>query len=473
MKQLKTLRVRFALWVAALLLVALILFGIFVYINMAHGLLSAVDDSLLLSASQAIASVNIGNGEINFTDSVPEGTTTANLLKRGLTIRFLSPKGDMLQSSGPYQAVQVDARALAAAVDGRATFVSFSDRQKSDSVRMYTAPVIENDQLVGIIQVAQSLGFVQDTLDHLLVALLLATPLLVFLAGLGGYYLAARALAPIDAMTHTARRISAEDLSARLKLPAFDDEVGRLASTLDEMLDRLDKSFRRERRFTADASHELRTPLAAMQTILSVIRHKQRKPEDYKRALADIAEETDRMRTLTEDLLFLARSDQKLPAMDERVNLSHLLVDTVESLRPLVEKKGLIFNVSVSEDIIVIGNTDSLIRLFINLLDNAVKYTHQGEIKLIAEKNQETIQVKVSDTGVGIAAQDLPYIFDRFYRIDTSRSTRGSGLGLSIAQEIVHQHRGTLTVKSQVGQGTEFKVNLPINAVIQADLMRQ
>jgi signal transduction histidine kinase len=291
----------------------------------------------------------------------------------------------------------------------------------------------------------------------------------LIISAFSGYYLAARALSPIDRITQTAQRISAEDLSARLNPQKTDDEVGRLAATFDNMLARLENAFRRERQFTADASHELRTPMAATQAILGVTLEKDRTPQEYRQALRDISEETDRLQGLVENLLFLARGDQRNPAPFELIDFSHLLLDTTETLRPLVEAKGLRFDVSVPEEITLIGNTDGLIRLFINLLDNAIKFTSHGEIRLLAWKGEEFVRIKVSDTGSGIPDQDLPNIFDRFYRVDTSRSTQGSGLGLSIAQEIVHQHAGELTVTSRVGQGTDFTVCLPIATPVQAE----
>jgi heavy metal sensor kinase len=462
MKHLKTLRVRFAMWVAALLLAGLVAFGVFVYTSLAHSLSSAVDDSLRLSASQATAAVNNENGQINFSDSLPEDASATDLVEHGLTIRILSVKGDVVQAVGPYRSIPVDATVLAAANAGRSSFLTIADPQGNDAVRIYTEPILQNNQPVGIIQVAQDLGNVRDTLDRLLTALLLATPLLVGLAGFGGYYLATRALKPIDSMTRTARRISAQDLSARLNIPATDDEVGRLAATLDEMLGRLDESFRRERQFTADASHELRTPLAAMQAILTVIRQERRTPEDYERALDDLAEETNRLRMLTEDLLHLARGDIRNITVKETVDLSTLLQDVSESLRPLAETKGLYLDCAIPEGFRITGDTDGLIRLFVNLIDNAIQFTEHGGITLTANReDQGNLSVSIEDTGSGIEPEHLPHIFDRFYRVDKSRASRGAGLGLAIALEIARAHGGTIRVNSEIGKGTKFVVQFP------------
>ncbi len=212
-----------------------------------------------------------------------------------------------MQGFGPYQNLPISAQSLATARLNQSTFSTQIDPGGESTVRIYSAPIFENNSLVGIVQVGQSLANVQDTLTRLLTAILLGAPLLVIATGLGGYYLAGRALFPIDQITHTAERISAEDLSTRLGLPRTNDEVGRLAATFDHMIGRLDEAFRRERQFTADASHELRTPLSAMLAIIGVIREEPRSQEDYEKALDDIGEEAERLRTLTEELLNLAR----------------------------------------------------------------------------------------------------------------------------------------------------------------------
>ena len=458
----QTLRFRFALWVAGLLCAVLIVFSSFVYFSLKNGLLTSIDDSLRLNATQANAAVNFENGQINFTDSVPEGPTASDLAERGLTIRILSPRGDLIEAFGPYRNLPVSASSLNAARQNQSEFFTITDSGVSEPVRFYSAPIIQNGGLAGIVQVAQSLGPVNDTLTRLLTTILLGTPLLIAIAGFGGYFLAARALTPIDKMTRTAQRISAEDLSARLELPGTNDEVGRLAATFDHMIQRLDEAFQRERQFTSDASHELRTPLAAMQAIISVIRQERRSPEDYEQALDDLAEETDRMKSLTEDLLKLARNDTNNSYVFEPLDLSVLLTDLNESLQTLAENKGLVIKREIEDNVIITGDSDALIRLFVNLLDNAIKYTREGEIKTSLHRaNDGSVEVSIKDSGQGIPQEDLPHIFERFYRVEQSRSTRGTGLGLSIASQIAQAHGGEISAKSVTGKGATFTVRLP------------
>lgn len=452
MTRLRTLRVRFALWTSGLLLATLTVFGAFVYFNMARGLSAALDNSLTINASQVAAGLNIDNGRLILSDSLIESPENADLRGSGFTIRILTPEGSVIQEFGLYHNLPVSS-AL--------SFSTFTDSSSQTNIRVYTQPVYDNNQLVAIVQVAQSLDDMEDILDKLLTTLLISIPILVTIAGFSGYFLASRALAPIDHITITARRISAEDLSARLIIPATNDEVGRLSQTFNDMLVRLEDSFQRERQFTNDASHELRTPLTAMQAILGMIRENRRSPEEYEQAIDDLSEETDRLQTLVENLLRLARGDKSKSNEFEKVNLSTLLEDVSDSLRPLAETKSLVLRCETADNLTVLGDSDELIRLFVNLLDNAIKYSERGAINISARQVDSIIEIKVSDTGIGIAPEHIPHIFDRFYRVDKSRTEYGSGLGLAIAEEIINVHGGSIKVHSNIDRGTTFTVNLP------------
>jgi len=425
---------------------------------MARGLYASKDDSLTLNASQFTASLNIEGSQIIISDSFQEKPENADLRERGYTIQILSPQADVLQTFGFHHE-------LLPAVSSAPAFPFFSTIDEPATgikLRVYTTPVIEGGHLIAILQVAQSLEDVKVTLQRLRLILLISVPLLVIISGLSGYWLAARALHPIDQITSTARRISAEDLSARLDLPDTNDEVGRLASTLNDMLFRLDASFQRERQFTTDASHELRTPLTAMQAVLGMIREKPRSGKEYQQALDDLSEEVDRLRTLTEDLLQLARGEGKKASAFQPVELSVLIGDVSDSMHPLIQAKGLGFQREIEDHLCLRGDSDDLIRLFVNLLDNAIKFTEQGEISITAGLREDGINIVIQDTGIGIDAKYLRYIFDRFYRIDGARTTRGSGLGLAIAKEIVQRHGGKIEAASTLNQGSVFTIYFPV-----------
>jgi heavy metal sensor kinase len=307
----------------------------------------------------------------------------------------------------------------------------------------------------------QSLGGAEEALDRLRTVLLIGIGVFSLLAGFAGYFLAGRALAPIDEITDTARRISTEDLTARLDLPDTGDEVSRLANTFDEMLARIESGFARERQFTSDASHELRTPLTAMKTILNVMRDGERPTQEYREALDDLAEETDRLQGLVENLLQLARGEKGLKLHREEIDLSLLLADVADSLRPLADNKQLNLTYDLPASLVISGDTDQLIRLIVNLLDNAIKYTEQGTVTVSARASEGNAIIEVADTGIGISREHLPHIFKRLYTVDPARSSGGAGLGLSIAKQIVQAHGGRIGVQSEVGSGTKFTVSLP------------
>ncbi|MCK6626505.1 MAG: ATP-binding protein [Anaerolineae bacterium] len=459
MKPWQTLRARFALWTATLLLAALLLFSIFIYIRTAQNLTDVVDGELKLAASQVTAEMDIPDGEIVPLDDFLKNMPNPSLLEQGFSFRALDLAGQIFQQYGPYQALP-QPQTQFTTPNQPGIFTTLTDAATRHPLRIYTAPIVQdNQQVVGVIQVTQNLNGMNQTLNQLLVTLLIGGPLLVIIAGAGGYFLAARTLAPIDKITRTAQQISAQDLSARLNLPHTADETGRLAATFDLMLARLEDAFQRERRFTADASHELRTPLAAMQTILSSTLARRRTPAEYEQVLADLGEETERLRTLVEGLLHLTHSDAARPIMKDQVNLSLLLADVTDSLRLLAEDKGLVLTAHLPENLTVTGDSDALIRLFVNLLDNAIKYTEQGKITVTARPQPSgLVEVIIADTGVGIAAEHLPHIFERFYRVDPSRATTGTGLGLAIALSVAQAHGGAIGVESKVGQGTVFTI---------------
>jgi heavy metal sensor kinase len=337
-----------------------------------------------------------------------------------------------------------------------------------DDVRVYHQPIRADDgSLTGWLQIAQDFDR-RHIMGALRGHLCLVTPLVLLLAGVGGIFLASRALRPIDQVTRTAQMINTTDLHQRLNYRGPDDEVGRLAMMFDGMLDRLQAGFERERCFTGDAAHELRTPLTALKGHIGVILSQPRPPGEYVETLHDLEQQVDRLIRLSTDLLFMARLEYGQPQNTaESIALSDLLSVLQDQIKPLAEAKTLSLTSHVEPDITVQGNMDLLIRLFLNLLDNAIKYTPTGgSITIHAQNSGDEIQVAIRDTGPGIPADQLPHLFQRFYRVERDRARReadqgGAGLGLAIAREIAHLHNGQITVESAIGQGSTFTVHLP------------
>lgn len=291
-------------------------------------------------------------------------------------------------------------------------------------------------------------------------------PVLIVFATLGGYWISRRALAPVDRITLDARAISANNLSARLAVPPAKDELQRLSQTLNEMLDRIESSFTGIRQFTADASHELRAPLALIQTAAEFSLRRDRSREELLEAMRKILRETHRTSQLVENLLFLARADASAIVFEPRVvDLTSLLADLKDEALTLAGSRQCAISFQLpNTPVEVTGDDNSLCRLFLILIDNAVKYTPaRGRISIALSSGSNGAVIAVCDSGIGIAKDDLPLIFDRFWRADKVRSREfgGTGLGLSIAQRIVQQHAGHLTAESELGKGSTFSVWLP------------
>ena len=330
--------------------------------------------------------------------------------------------------------------------------------------RVRIVPIEQNGQPTGALEVGRA-DTVAETLRSLLWILGVAYPAVLVIATFGGIFLAARALSPIDRVTRLARRISAEDLSQRLNLRLPDDEVGRLARTFDEMIARLDDAFRRQRQFTADASHELRTPLTAIKGQVEVALTRPRQQAAYREVLQAVNEEVDRLIRLVGSLLTLARADAgQIPIASESVNLQDLVDAAVEQVQPAAQERNINLTIVTGPTSTLQGDEDLLLQLLLNLLGNAIKYTPAGGSVTVGWNiDGKQVELWVRDTGVGIAPEHLPRIFDRFYRVDKARSRAegGSGLGLSISRWIAEAHGGSISVESAPDQGSVFIVRLP------------
>ncbi|MDE3172787.1 MAG: HAMP domain-containing histidine kinase [Gemmatimonadota bacterium] len=310
-----------------------------------------------------------------------------------------------------------------------------------------------------------------DLAPQLLIGTMLLLAPLVLLVSLGAaYYLAGRAFKPVDLLINEVEAITdGRSLHRRLPTDSADDELGRLAETLNRMIARLQASFGALRRFTADASHELKTPLTVLRADIERAMHPGTPQADRLVALEEAMQEITRMADLVDSLLTLARADEgRFDLHRAPVHLEPIVRDVSETATILGEDAGLTVTLPLVEDAVVLGDAARLRQLFLNLLTNAIKYTPRGgrvEVTL-SHRNNNSVAFAVRDTGLGISAADLPYVFERFWRADRVRSRAsergGFGLGLAIAQWIVQAHGGTLTVQSRLGRGSVFTVLLPM-----------
>jgi len=452
------LRLRLTLWYVLLLALTVIIFGTYVHVRLERSVIAQTDTTLRTAISDAAASVDTSSNRLSFRTTPSDQATIRRLEQTGIAARLITPDGMVRGSFGREMALP----ATAPIASGIRTLSTGEADWRVDSQQIATP----DRGPVGWLQVGASLGSEQTVLETLFTQALLGLPLVLLLAGLGGMLLAYWALHPIDQMTRTAQSVSARDLTQRIKYKGPADEMGRLAITFDRMLDRLQAGFARERRFTADVSHELRTPLTAIKGRIGVTLDRPRTAAEYAETLKNIERETDRLIRLSHDLLFLSRLEQAELSHDfQQIDLGELLETIADHMRPLTDARDISLRLDLAPNLVTRGDFDHLTRLFLNLLDNAMKYTPPaGQVTVGAARQAAQIRVTISDTGAGIPPEALPHLFERFYRVadDRSRETGGAGLGLAIGDEIARAHGGMLAVQSEVGQGTTFTVVLPV-----------
>jgi len=314
------------------------------------------------------------------------------------------------------------------------------------------------------VHVVEPLRDTMESLEEYRDTLLLMLPVALLLTTTAGYWMSRRALEPVEQIRREVEGIDPGDLAARLQVPATEDELARLARTLNAMLGRIEGGFRAVQQFTADASHELRAPLALIQTAGEVSLRKERTREELAEVLRRVVREARHMSKLVESLLELARGDARERRAElAAVDLAGLVRELCGELRPVAEAKGLTLAVDGPEgELAVLGEATELRRLVLILLDNAMKYTEAGGIDVAVQRAEGGVALTVRDTGIGIEASALPHVFDRFWRADKvrSRAEGGVGLGLALAAQIVKRHGGKITVESEPGAGTKFLVML-------------
>ena len=316
-----------------------------------------------------------------------------------------------------------------------------------------------------LIQAAATLTPNARALRELVVIVLTLGPLALVCALGGGYWLARKALAPVDRMAAKAAEITSTRLDRRLDEPVTEDELCYLARTFNAMIAQLQRSFEEVRRFTADAAHELRTPLAAMRTEAEVALRSPRSPERDGHVLEDSTQEIERLSRLVSHLLFLSREDTGIGIRDfQPVQLDDVVREVGEHMQVAAREKGVKLMVDLPERCQVSGNADRLRQLVFNLLDNAIKYTPaDGTVSVSGKPSNGKALVSIIDTGIGIPADHLPHVFDRFYRVDAARSseTDGTGLGLAICRSIAETHGGSIEIESTLSRGTRITLSLP------------
>ena len=304
----------------------------------------------------------------------------------------------------------------------------------------------------------------QDRVSRMTWSIVLAGVSVLCIGLVGGWWFSKRAIEPIERMSWTAQHISGSSLSERIELSGFDTELEGLGASLNTMLDRLGSAFEQQRQFTADASHEFRTPLSVMLASSELALSKPRSAEEYREQLVKCQRAATRMRELGDSMLMLARLDANKSLEKKPVEMVPILEESIESMRPLAEEKGLRVEKDFQQSQLH-ANRSMLRQAIDNLLSNAIKYNQpDGQVSVRCKQVEQRIEIEIEDNGIGIPEAAIPKLFDRFYRVDESRSREagGTGLGLSIANQIILCHGGTIGVSSIVGKGTIVRIALPL-----------
>ena len=333
-------------------------------------------------------------------------------------------------------------------------------------VRSITFPVMSDGGLSRIIQVFSPLEQISEILRHILLILCVSIPLAILLFGYGGWFLAGVALKPVDLITRSARKITAENLGHRLEVVNPEDEIGQLASTFNTTLANLENSFKRTRQFSIDVSHELRTPLTILRGETELGLKLAKTPDEFRELLQSNLDEIKQMSQIMEDLLFLSKAEEGGLYLDlQEIELYEFLLELVQPLTQIAQATEVSVALQGTPPVVIRGDRGRLRQVFLSLLENALKYNHAGGSIIVAlTPEADHVRVSVKDTGPGITEEHLPFIFDRFYRIDRSRNRAygGSGLGLSLAKSFTAAHGGRIEVSSESGKGSVFTVILPL-----------
>ena len=449
-----SVRVTLALWYIAAMVVVLAVYAVIVFTFVSRSVSTALDDRLRDDFQWAN----------EMAEQRPDGTLTwfdgdTGDGQDSPWLQVWTPTGELLfRTMAAERSPLQESERLARNADNRIVSVPTiwtAVRVLSGRSTIVGKPVV--------IQVARSEAPMRSNLRDLRFVLMLGLPLGVAIAGLGGYTLARRALAPVDRMADRARSITADRLSDRLPIDNPNDELGRLAAVFNDTLGRLELSFDRMRQFTSDVSHEVRTPLTAIRTVGEVGLRERRDEASYRSVIGSMLEEADRLSSLVDKLLTLSRAETGLAKTAvETVNLTDLAEDVASQLAVLAEEKSQKVTVEPLGRPERLADRTALRQCLINLLDNAIKHTPVGgEIRIRVADSRGSAHIEVSDTGPGIAPELQARIFDRFYRGSREPGSTGAGLGLAIAKQAVEANGGHLTLVTASESGSTFRITLP------------
>ncbi len=453
------------------LFVILSALGVFLYFSLGKIVYNSIDFSLLSRAKSLATLVNIENNktEFNFSDEViwkynsPRSKSFFQI--RRLNGNTLEKSASLGISELPFSAKKNQTNFRTIILDGEpARLINFYVSGINRHNNKEKGSIANNKGHALVIQCAENIEDKIDLLQSYGIILFLSILFTMGISASGGFLIAKKALTPLKKISETIDRISESNLTERIEHETIPDELSDMAYSFNHTFDRLERSFNRQNQFIADASHELRTPLSVILSQSEIALRKERSPEEYRSALDAVMGAAGMMSEIVGKLLALTRlSEDKMNLRFENIDLHKIISESIKLLNSLAEQKGIVVNISADEHCRTTGDRAALLALFVNLLENSIKYNvPQGKIDIFIKKETDFIVTEIRDTGIGIPEGDIDKVFDRFYRVDKSRSKErgGTGLGLSICKEITKLHSGKTEIKSIVGEGTIVSVYL-------------
>jgi heavy metal sensor kinase len=464
-----TVRARLTAWYVAVLAVTLILFELGVYAVLSQTLHNTVDEALTASIETTTTSLSndIAEGQ---SPTEAARATVNELSTRQIAVAVFDVNGRLMASRDEDDDVRPQLPHDGAIPDAEPRV--YEADQDDDRVRVGILRIrVRPDVDPFIVHVSAPLESVEEDLEDMRTMLLSSIPLVLLVAGGAGWFMARKSLRPVVLMADRAREIGATNLDQRLPIANARDELGRLASTFNELLSRISTAFTQQRQFMADASHELKTPLATIRAATDVtLQQPARNEEEYRDALRMIGDQAQRLSSIVEDMFTLARADAgHLPLRHTPFYLDELVVDVAAAATIRGSASNVRVRVSGATELACIGDEELIRRMVTNLVDNALRYSPAGEsVEVALEQERDRARIRVTDRGEGIPVDAQPHIFERFYRADKARSRAlaggGAGLGLAIARWVAEAHGGTLTLFSSTATGTTFVAELPCRA---------
>jgi signal transduction histidine kinase len=452
-----SLRLKMTLWYSISLLVVMSLMYTTIHFTLRETMTKSAESIVKAYSAQASSYIDAENGTVKLDENMPEA-------KEEVYFKIYNSANQTVYAYGVSDALGNIAPAFdktrVLSVDGTKWI-------------LYDQKIDEDDSSIGWIRSVKSLKYIDDTLNNLLFIFLCLCPVFLAITLLTGYFLVRRTLRPIDKITTTALMIGRGDLSKRLNMRNTGDEVGRLSATFDEMIERLDTAFQAEQQFASDASHELRTPVTVISAYAENALNDDATKEEYARAMEVILKEGRKMSATISSLLMLTRGDQHRYQLNlEWIDLGQLVDDVTEEMETPAEEKGISISVLPHSAQLMKLDQTLITNLLLNILENAVKYSNPGgEVKVSLFKETDSIVLTIEDDGIGISQEDLPKVFNRFFRAEHTGEKEGTGLGLAIAKWIVELHQGEIHVESTLSTGTTVTIRLPMRRVNNSDII--